>query len=200
MGACCVAVSGCATSGEGSVASGVRASDGASSTPAIQMSGGYEVDGQGRLVQPERSWPELVVDPVMEEESVEGVEAFARYFVAVAERARNTGNTEELERISSAACTFCSNLSSMISDDYAAGRWLDGMEYNIVKSDKPVMFPDDDKRFAVILHLRSSALAYFNGAEVVSVAERNESLELHICRESDQWKTCEAIGGSDGSS
>ena len=52
----------------------------------------------------------------MDEQTPEGVEAFARYFVAVAERAWNTGDTTELETISSRECTYCSNLTTLIHE------------------------------------------------------------------------------------
>lgn len=201
--ACVLVAGGCQAGSQGEptddLAGRVTTSSGSSQSIPVQMSGGYVIDEDGRPLQPERSWPALTRDPLVDEDSPEGVEAFARYFVAVAERARNTGNTEELENISSSTCTFCTNLVTMIGNDYANGRWLDGLQYRIVKDVSPVMFPDDDQRFAVILYLRSSGLAYYNGDSVVPVAMKNESLELHICRESHRWVTCEAIGGSDES-
>ncbi len=201
---CCVAVSGCADgvgrSGDAAASGGSDSSRGVASRAGVEMSGGYVVDEGGRLVQPERSWPDLVVDPVMKEESVEGVEAFARYFVAAVERARNTGETAELERISSKQCSFCTNLISMIGEEYSDGRWLDGLSYRILEVDGPVVFPNDAKRFAVVVHLRSSGNGYFNGESVVPISKKDESLELHVCRETQEWRTCEAIGSSDGRS
>lgn len=198
---CCVVVSGCTDgagqSGEAAESGGSDSSSGASSGAAVEMSGGYVVDARGRLVQPERSWPDLVVDPVMDEESVEGVEAFARYFVAVAERAWNTGDTAELERISSPECTYCTNLGSLIRQKYGDGYWVDGLRYQIDTVDEPIAFPHEELKFAVFVYLRTSALGIYDGQKPKKIEPKAEQLELQICRIPERWIACEGIGGND---
>lgn len=198
VGVCCAAVSGCGAVDDGPGDSGASASGGGVPTGVVQMSGGYEVDGQGRLVQPERSWPELVVDPVMQEESVAGVEAFARYFVAVAERAWNTGDTTELERISSQECSLCSNMISSIGDRYTAGGWVDGLDYGVKSVSAPTAHPQDSRKYSVTLRFTTNALASYDGSSVSPVSDVREVLELHTCWTGQAWVACGAIGSPDG--
>lgn len=200
---CCVAVSGCADgvgrSGGAAASGGSDSSRGAASRAGVEMSGGYVVDEGGRLVQPERSWPDLVVDPVMKEESVEGVEAFARYFVAVAERAWNTGDTTELKRISSAACSLCSSMVSSIDDRYATGGWVDGLNYDVKSASEPIVHPGDHSKYAVTLRFSTSALASYDGSSVSPISDVREILELHTCWTDREWVACGAIGNPDDS-
>ena len=199
---CALVLTGCApgTGGEtGESGKAGLSSAAPSQSSTVQMSGGYVLDAQGRPVQPERSWPDLTRDPLMDEETPEGVEAFARYFVAVAERAWNTGDTTELETISSQECSYCTNLTSRINEYYLSGYWSDELRYRIVSSDQPIVFPDDNSKYVMMIRLKSGGGRYYSGGPVKSPATISETLELHICRTNSQWNACEAIGNEDES-
>lgn len=135
----------------------------------------------------------------MDEETPAGVEAFARYFVAVAERAWNTGDTTELEAISSRECTYCSNLTTLIHDRYRAHQWTDGLEYRVSSAETPVLFPQEKAKYVILLRVVSGSGVYSTGTSVRSITSRSETLEMHICRDGSDWLTCEAIGTEDAS-
>ena len=199
---CALVLTGCApgTGGEtGESGKAGPSSAAPSQSSTVQMSGGYVLDTQGRPMQPERSWPDLTRDPLMDEETPEGVEAFARYFVAVAERAWNTGDTTELETISSQECSYCTNLTSRINEYYSSGYWSDELRYRIVSSDQPIAFPDDNSKYVMMIRLKSGGGRYYSGGPVKSRARISEALELHICRSNSQWNACEPIGNEDES-
>ena len=163
------------------------------------MSGGYVIDEDGRPLQPERSWPTPTKDPRMDEDSPQGVQAFARYFVVVAERVWNTGDTTELEAISTPECTYCSNLVTAIQEEYLAGHWSDALQHQISKTESPVAFPDEESKYVVMVHLESGGGAYYDGTSVRSPETSREILELHVCRRAGHWLACEAIGSQDDS-
>ena len=197
---CALVLTGCApgTGGEtGESGKAGPSSAAPSQSSTVQMSGGYVLDAQGRPVQPERSWPDLTRDPLMDEETPEGVEAFARYFVAVAERAWNTGDTTELEAVSSQECSYCTNLMKAVRTMYGTGGWIDGLEYRISSVDDPVEFPQEQLKYVALVHLNTSAIAAFNGNELGTIDQVSERFELHICRASQRWIVCGAIGGED---
>lgn len=200
VSACVLVLAGCTAGNEGQsrlVGDAGPISTESSPSTAVQMSGGYVIDARGRPVQPERSWPALTKDPLMDEETPEGVEAFARYFVAVAERAWNTGDTTELEAISSRECSLCSNLVSSIRDDYLAGRWVDGLEYDVLSTDEPARFPQDELKYVIFLRISTGSGVYSTGSAVKENSDTRETLELHTCRDSHHWVACGAIGNRD---
>ncbi len=197
---CALVLTGCApgTGGEtGESGKAGPSSAAPSQSSTVQMSGGYVLDTQGRPMQPERSWPDLTRDPLMDEETPEGVEAFARYFVAVAERAWNTGDTTELETISSQECSYCTNLTKLIKERYGANQWADGLEYRINSAEDPVRFPIEETKYVIFVHLSTGSGVYSTGTQVRTISSSSETLELHVCRDTDRWLACGAIGTQD---
>lgn len=198
--ACGLVLSGCSPGGGSSEGTSPSGSGGvAAPSGSASMSGGYAVDAQGRPVQPVRSWAALTRDPVMDEESPEGVVAFGRYFVAVAERAWNTGDTTELEAISTTECSYCTNLVALIQERYSDGRWADNLRYQVLTTEAPVKFPQQDVKYVVFLHVSTGSGTYSTGKSVESTLSARERLELHVCRDSDHWTACGAIGTKDDS-
>ena len=199
---CALVLTGCApgTGGEtGESGKAGPSSAAPSQSSTVQMSGGYVLDTQGRPMQPERSWPDLTRDPLMDEETPEGVEAFARYFVAVAERAWNTGDTTELETISSQECSYCTNLTKLIKERYGTGYWVDGLQYDISRAGDPILYPQSDLKYAIFLHLQVRGIAYSDGRTVRPVSHATQQLELQACRRDSVWIACGAIGSNDDS-
>ncbi|MDC7122297.1 DUF6318 family protein [Cellulomonas fimi] len=65
-------------------------------------------------------------DPAMDTPSADGAAAAAEYFVGVYDYAYATGDTGELDRLSSDACGFCRSAISDINQSHAAGETEEG--------------------------------------------------------------------------
>ncbi|WP_168676547.1 DUF6318 family protein [Cellulomonas septica] len=65
-------------------------------------------------------------DPAMDTPSADGAAALAEYFIGVYEYAYTTGDTAELDRLSSDSCSFCHSAISDIHQSRAAGETEEG--------------------------------------------------------------------------
>lgn len=182
--------------------SGGTSSGGAVATPtdsAPQMSGDYVVGADGKLLKPTDGPVPIAPTPPasITEDTPEAAEDFARYFVAVAEYAWNSGDTTELRAISTSDCGLCQGLIDDIGQDTDSGGWTKNLVYQITEVETPVAHPDKLGAFAVLLHVTTHADAIYDGISLSSIDPHDELIELHTCIGSEGWQTCGGTGAND---
>jgi hypothetical protein len=65
------------------------------------------------------------------EDSAEGAAAFVTHYVDVLNHASNTGDTTQLERLSSPDCTGCQSYITLYRDTYEAGGYFKGKSWTL---------------------------------------------------------------------
>jgi Family of unknown function (DUF6318) len=95
----------------------------ASATPAPTPSAVYKpADASG----PAQNVPVPVLPEVAKAETKEGAEAFVRFWYETLSYAYETGQSQNLEKISGPGCIFCTGLRDGISEAWSEGRWISG--------------------------------------------------------------------------
>lgn len=198
-----VALVGCTTGNgtpSGTVQSGATAA-GATGGPssAESMSGGYRVGADGKLLKPDDG--PVPVPPStpasIGEDTPEAAEEFARYFVAVAEYAWNSGDTTELRAISTTDCEMCTGIAADIDEEVASGGWTQGLEYQVTSTETPTRHPNIDAAYVVIVHVTTRANRTYDGTSLSSLGDLRDLIELHTCRYNDEWRACGGVGARD---
>lgn len=201
-----VALVGCTTGNgtpSGTVQSGATAA-GATGGPssAESMSGGYRVGADGKLLKPDDG--PVPVPPStpasIGEDTPEAAEEFARYFVAVAEYAWNSGDTTELRAISTSDCEMCTTMADAVDGVARAGGWTQGMRYEITEVEPPIEHPNAEGTHVFVVHVTTQAERTYDGGTVGSIAEHQELIELHACRPRGEWNACGGGGADDPNS
>lgn len=195
-----VALSAC--TGVGGPTSGATSSGGAAATPtdsAPQMSGDYVVGADGKLLKPTDGPVPIAPTPPasITEDTPEAAEDFARYFVAVAEYAWNSGDTTELRAISTADCEMCTSIAEDIDDRTAKGGWSQGLTYDITETEPAILHPDDDSVRVVVLHVTTKVEATYTGSELRGPRNSDELVEIHSCPSGSGWQACGGGGARD---
>ena len=156
-----LAVSACSTGAqseeEAPSGTDVSASSGGESSPDQSMSGGYAVGPDGKLLKPSTGPDPILPDTPasITENTPDAAERFARYFVAVTEYAWNSGDTTRLREISTEDCELCNSMTTSIESGYENGEWVQGLKYRVSQTDRPVPFPHESDKYAVLIHVRS---------------------------------------------
>lgn len=195
-----VALSAC-TGVEG-LPSGEAVSGGAGGTPTEstpQMSGDYVVGADGKLLKPTDGPVPIAPTPPasITEDTPEAAEDFARYFVAVAEYAWNSGDTTELRAISTEDCEMCTSMADAVDHVERAGGWTIGMRYDITEVEPPVEHPEEPGVQVFILHATTNARMTYDGHETKPIVAHRELIELHTCRSANGWRACGGGGADD---
>ncbi|MDN6794120.1 MAG: DUF6318 family protein [Propionibacterium sp.] len=199
-------IGGC--SGEGDPHSGGHASGGGAAsgggTPdaepdGVQMSGGYAVGPDGKLLKPSNA--PIPVEPSppasISEDTPAAAEDFARYFVAVAEYSWNSGDTTTLRAISTPECKICQSVIKDVESTNASGGWTEGLAYSIHELEPPVQDPNRPNRLATVLHIETGAHTTYREGALTNAASRRELLELHSCWDTVRWSACGGTGTDD---
>lgn len=200
-----LAVAACLVAGctaVGGSPSGGASSGGAAGAPtqsAPQMSGGYVVGADGKLLRPTDGPVPIAPTPPasITEDTPEAAEEFARYFVAVAEYAWNSGDTTELRAISTEDCDLCQGVIDDIQKDADKGGWTRDLLYQITEVETPVSHPDKPGAFAIVVHVSTRADVIYDGVSLSSIDPHDELIELHTCLGSEGWQTCGGTGAND---
>lgn len=166
----------------------------ASATP---MSGGYEVDAEGRLVKPHRTLTPPTLSTTATAHTADGAQAFARHFVAVTQYAWNTGDTIPLQDISTHDCQMCQNIIDKVNARYTAGGWVDGLTYQITQIETAVEMPDSAGEFAVVVHVTTLPHVIFGDDGLQQAGKLQRLIELHNCWIQDSWRACGGIATPD---
>lgn len=188
---------------DGEQSSGAAVSSGAeppaSSSPEPSMSGGYVVGPDGKLLKPtDAPVPVLPETPAsITENTPEAAEDFARYFVAVTEYAWNSGDTTRLKEISTEDCVLCEQTIAAIADEHTSSSWTVGLRYEITSAEDAILISEQEDMYAVVLHVRSSSMASYDGKSVQPYGPFDELIELHTCRTGDVWLACGGVGADD---
>lgn len=195
-----VALSAC--TGVGGPTSGATSSGGAVATPtdsAPQMSGDYVVGADGKLLKPTDGPVPIAPTPPasITEDTPEAAEDFARYFVAVAEYAWNSGDTTELRAISTSDCGLCQGLIKDIRAESDSGGWTKDLTYTVHEIETPVQHPTRDEALATVLHIETSTHLAYRSNRLTSHDSQRELLELHSCWNSREWIACGGAGTDD---
>lgn len=182
--------------------SGEAVSGGAGGTPTEstpQMSGDYVVGADGKLLRPTHGPTPIAPTPPasITEDTTEAAEEFARYFVAVAEYAWNSGDTTELRAISTADCEMCTAIAEDIDDRTAKGGWSQGLTYDITETEPAILHPDDASIRVVVLHISTSGVSTYDGSQVSPLSVRHELVEVHTCPGVGGWQVCGGVGARD---
>lgn len=195
-----VALSAC--TGVGGPTSGGTPSGEAVATPtdsAPQMSGDYVVGADGKLLKPTDGPVPIAPTPPasITEDTPEAAEDFARYFVAVAEYAWNSGDTTELRAISTADCEMCTSMADAVDRVQGAGGWTIGMRYDITEVEPPVEHPRKPNAQVLVLHVTSSSETSYDGSTLGRSQLDRELVEAHLCRVDSEWRLCGGTGADD---
>ena len=165
----------------------------------VQMSGGYAVGPDGKLLKPSNA--PIPVEPSppasISEDTPAAAEDFARYFVAVAEYSWNSGDTTTLRAISTPECKMCTSIADDIDERNEKGGWSQGLEYKITELEPAVSHPYNQATQVIVLHITTSGTAAYDGSELSVLTPRDELVESHICRLSDKWRVCGGVGARD---
>ncbi|WP_160159423.1 DUF6318 family protein [Actinomyces culturomici] len=193
---CTAAVFGVAAcSTDASLASGQSLpSTGSSQSARVRMSGGYVMNEDGTLQQPETNATVPKLNPAALQFTPEGAELAARHFVSVLEYSWLTGDTNAIATISDSSYEFCTSTISRIDNTYRNRGWISGLEYevqDVLKAeDISAQFPDT---FAVTLKVHASESTGYESSRLMQYPESNEILSLFIHWREGQWF---ASGGS----
>lgn len=198
-----VALVGCTTGNgtpSGTVQSGATAA-GATGGPssAESMSGGYRVGADGKLLKPDDG--PVPVPPStpasIGEDTPEAAEEFARYFVAVAEYAWNSGDTTELRAISTSDCEMCTAMADAVEKRQAAGGWTVGLTYDVTETEPAVIHPDSSDTQVIVLHVAISGDSAYDGSRLLEYDLLHDLLEIHACTPDNEWRACGGGGARD---
>ncbi len=194
LSGCVVSAAACAS---GSSESGEPSlSAGSTTAAAVEMSGGYEVGADGKLLKPSDAPVPVKPSPptVMSSDTPEGAEAFARYFVEMTEYAWNTGDTDTLREISNHDCEWCSGIINTIEEKYLSGGWVLGLRYDISSVESPILFPNEDGKYAVVVNVKTSDHDNYDGVELKRLTMQLERVELHECWLDTDWIVFGGLG------
>ncbi|QWW18920.1 hypothetical protein I6B53_07155 [Schaalia sp. 19OD2882] len=152
----------------------------------VQMSGGYVVGPNGYLLQPEDpDMVEPVLPAIAKEPSVEGAEAFIRYYLDLLAYSWYTGDTEKLEAVSGNPCKFCKGRIKLIKQLYDSGGWEQGLYYQLTLKREPVL--GDDGRVAFFGTANASPHVTFVDGGIKRVRSRDYRVEIQGKWISGQW-------------
>ncbi|QWW18918.1 hypothetical protein I6B53_07145 [Schaalia sp. 19OD2882] len=152
----------------------------------VQMSGGYVVGPNGYLLQPEDpDMVEPVLPAIAKEPSVEGAEAFIRYYLDLLAYSWYTGDTEKLEAVSGNPCKFCKNRIETIKDVYEKGGWEHGLRYTFSLAKPPILA--DDGRVALVGTINASPHVLFDERSVQKSTYHEHEVEIQGKWISGQW-------------
>jgi hypothetical protein len=181
--------------------SGAADPTGRSPTPELSMSGGYAVGPDGHLLKPSDG-PELQppASPIsIGDNTPEAAEEFARYFIAVTEYAWNTGDTAPLRKISTEDCELCNGMATNVEERYRKGGWNDDLRYEVTQADSPIPYPNVNDKYAILLHVTTSADASYADGHLDAIDPDKELIELHTCF-IEKWIVCGGAGADDAES
>lgn len=108
---------------------------------------------------PAQNVPVPVLPEVAKTETKEGLEAFAAYWFEQLNFAYQTGNTSDLQAITSPRCEFCSNITNSLTTNYQGGRWLAGGKIT-VPSTTTTFKPATDGNYQVIAQVQQTTITY----------------------------------------
>ncbi len=134
---CTAAVFGVAAcSTDASLASGQSLpSTGSSQSARVRMSGGYVMNEDGTLQQPETNATVPKLNPAALQFTPEGAELAARHFLALTEYAWATGDTQPMKNFSSEECEACADMARNVDSLYSNGGWTSGTLYRVKSID-----------------------------------------------------------------
>ena len=204
VAACCAIAMGAlggAGCSDGAAESGGGQSTGAESGNAdVQMSGGYEVRPDGKLLKPKGPVPVLPKKPDrLSENSAMAAEDFARYFIGVAQYAWNSGDTTELRAISYEGCEFCKSMYAVIEERKADGGWSNNLEYKITQLESAVSHPDLADHYLVTMHIRFTTQGTYTGSKLVEGTDLRQTVTIDACNIESKWFSCGGIAARDDS-
>lgn len=184
--------------------SGDATSGGAAGTPtesAPQMSGDYVVGADGKLLKPTDGPVPIAPTPPtsITEDTPEAAEEFARYFVAVAEYAWNSGDTTELRAISTEDCEMCTSMADAVDRRQAAGGWTHGLAYDVTEVEPAVSHPDIPSTQIMVVHVTVSGDSAYDGTNLLDYDVLRDLLEVHACPSDSGWLACGGGGARDPS-
>ncbi|MCI1641711.1 MAG: DUF6318 family protein [Actinomyces sp.] len=178
--------------------SGMADPTGRSPTPELSMSGGYVVGPDGHLLKPsDGPEPQPPASPIsIGDNTPEAAEEFARYFIAVTEYAWNTGDTALLRKISTEDCELCNGMATNVEERYRKGGWNDNLRYEVTQADSPIPYPNVNDKYAILLHVTTSADASYADGHLDAIDPDKELIELHTCF-IEKWIVCGGAGADD---
>ncbi|MDN6429190.1 MAG: DUF6318 family protein [Propionibacterium sp.] len=199
-------IGGC--SGEGDPHSGGHASGGGAAsgggTPdaepdGVQMSGGYAVGPDGKLLKPSNA--PIPVEPSppasISEDTPAAAEDFARYFVAVAEYSWNSGDTTTLRAISTLECKMCTSIADAVDSRYQTGGWSSDLSYEVSELEPSLELPEAPSKRIIVLHVLTNAAASYENGRVAPLKDIHELIELHVCFNNGELAACGGVGARD---
>jgi hypothetical protein len=129
-------------------------------TPTPTPAASYKpADASGRA----QNVPVPVLPEVAKAETKEGLEAFARYWVAQLNFAYETGRLSGLNSVTSAGCEFCSNLARALAANYEGDRWMAGGHIEI-PSVSTTYVTQPDGQYQMIVQVRQEEITYFDSS------------------------------------
>lgn len=100
------------------------------------------------------------------EETKDGVEIFAKYYVELLEYAYTTGDVRALEVVNSPSCKSCSGPVGDVKNAYSAGGWVVGGDLEATAASSSFLRSADGSYF-VNLSIKQGRTAYYSGPRVL---------------------------------
>lgn len=154
------------------------------------MSGDFNVDADGKLINPDADKtyeaptpPELAAAP-----DKNGARAFAQYFVEVVEYTWRTGNTELLRSISHPDCKWCSYIADQTDIRTRAGGWTRGIRVAITHTEDATPIPEHPGYWNVFMDISQDPHIHYNGKQVFEEPLMKTRFQVQLTHDGDSWK------------
>ncbi len=187
---CTAAVFGVAAcSTDASLASGQSLpSTGSSQSARVRMSGGYVMNEDGTLQQPETNATVPKLNPAALQFTPEGAELAARHFLALTEYAWATGDTQPMRNFSSADCKPCLEMAGNIDRLYEANGWTNGVRYEIAEVTRVDQVDGIDATFGIDLVINNTAYDVYAGETLSRTGQSGAIMTLFMHWLGSRWE------------
>ena len=156
---------------------------------------GSDAGNEDPPVPPEVEAPERPA--AMDEETVDGAIAAAKYFVNLYPYVYASGNTDEWEQLSDDGCGFCSNVQERANRLHSDGGFSIGGAVEISTSDGGGPYEDEVYTVELGVVIESSEFIYPDGTRTSYAAIEDPNFILSMHWEDSGWRVLGVLAGED---
>lgn len=180
-------VSAC-SSGTSSASGTPAAQSAAAQSAQVRMSGGYVMNEDGTLQQPETNATVPKLNSAALQFTPAGAELAARHFLALTEYAWATGDTQPMKDFSSADCKPCLEMADNIDRLYEANGWTKGVRYEIAEVTRVDQVVGLEGIFGIDFVINNSAYDVYADGTLSQTRESVTNMTLFMHWLDSQWE------------